>query len=89
MTRCIKCDISTEDTSVWEKLNTTQWLCRNCIWDSQTVSDLFLKQSVQDEYRARKANPPAKIQALRDFMASNPSNTETIIFLNNFNKNIF
>lgn len=61
------------------------WLCRYAIWDSQTVSDLFLKQDVQDEYQDRKANPPSKIQSLRDFMATNPTDGAIKTFLKSLN----
>jgi hypothetical protein len=61
----------------------TGWLCRYAIWDSQTVNDLFLKQDAQDEYQTRKANPPAKLQSLRDFMATKPTDEELIVFLKN------
>lgn len=60
------------------------WLCRFAIWDSQTVSDLMLKQEVQDAYHERKANPPNKIQSLREFMATNPTNEAVIAFLKEF-----
>lgn len=60
------------------------WLCRYAIWDSQTVTDLLLKQDVQDAYNKRKANPPAKIQSLRDFMATNPSDQAVIDYMEKF-----
>lgn len=60
------------------------WLCRFAIWDSQIVTDLFLKQDVQNEYQTRKANPPTKIQTLRDFMATNPTDAEVIEFMKTY-----
>ena len=57
------------------------WLCRFAIWDSQTVSDLMLKQEVQDAYHERKTNPPSKIQSLRDFRADGKTDEEIIAFI--------
>lgn len=62
------------------------WLCKFAIWDSQTVTYLMLKQEVQDAYHLRKANPPAKIQSLRDFMATKPTDDAIVAFMDEFKK---
>lgn len=56
------------------------WLCRQAIWETQTVHNLMTSKTLQDEY-TNQIVAIAKADALEEFIATKPTKEQIVDFV--------
>ena len=60
------------------------WLCRQAIWDTQTVHNLVLNKTLLDEFTSQLVTN-AKADSLEQFIATKPTKEQILDFVKLYN----